>query len=102
MIKIIFRQTEMYYRLEVKGHAYYDVPGKDIVCAAVSAITQALALKLDKIYLSEEILTYNGQLDMLVKRDKDKEEVLEALFDMAITYLVELENHYPEHVKVFL
>ena len=38
MIKIIFRQTEMYYRLEVKGHAYYDVPGKDIVCAAVSII----------------------------------------------------------------
>lgn len=30
-------------RLEVKGHANYDEPGKDIVCAAASMLTGALA-----------------------------------------------------------
>lgn len=37
MIKIKISETEL-FSLEAKGHANYDVKGKDIVCAAVTAV----------------------------------------------------------------
>ncbi len=41
MIEVnIYRQTdERIIGFRVSGHAHYDDPGKDIVCAAVSAVT---------------------------------------------------------------
>ncbi|MDN5347284.1 MAG: uncharacterized protein PWP65_848 [Clostridia bacterium] len=46
---IIWRQAEGGIKgFEVKGHAGFQAKGKDIVCAAVSALTQTSVLGLEK------------------------------------------------------
>lgn len=40
MIKIVYDKPEM--TVTVSGHALFDEPGKDIICAGVSALTDAM------------------------------------------------------------
>jgi uncharacterized protein YsxB (DUF464 family) len=49
MIQIQTYQTNGYMKIEVKGHANYAEHGKDIVCAAVSAIMQTALLGLHSV-----------------------------------------------------
>jgi uncharacterized protein YsxB (DUF464 family) len=49
MIQIQTSQHNGYMKIEVHGHANYDEHGKDIVCAAVSAIMQTALLGLHSV-----------------------------------------------------
>ena len=49
MIKAVMYWNRL--RLEVDGHAGYDEKGKDIVCAGVSMMVNALAVGLVDSYL---------------------------------------------------
>lgn len=40
MVRIVYERDE--YAVTLVGHAGVDVPGKDIVCAAVSALTETM------------------------------------------------------------
>lgn len=35
--------------IEITGHAHYDEPGKDIVCAAVSVLVQTLIVSIEEL-----------------------------------------------------
>lgn len=58
MITITYTQDK--HRVEVQGHAGYDEPGKDIVCASVSALVYTLAANLidaEDRHMVRELLT---------------------------------------------
>lgn len=103
MINITFRHDDMYhmYQLKVEGHAGYDEPGKDIVCASVSAITQALAMKLEKMDIAETLIE-NGYLGIIVSTEKNKsdDKVVKELFDMTVSYLQCIADNYKDNVKL--
>ena len=48
MIRIQYRYSDNICFLLLSGHAGYDNPGRDIVCAGVSALTYALINLLDE------------------------------------------------------
>ena len=84
--------------LVIKGHAGYDVYGKDIVCAAVSSI--AITVINDIIALDNDSIVYeenSGLLKIRVIRDT---EVNSKLLDNLVRMLTELKSQYPKNIEI--
>ena len=84
--------------VSIKGHAFYDTYGKDIVCAAVSSIVTTtiddiLALTEDKIKYD----TQDGNVLITVVSDN---EVVEKLLNVMLNMLKELASDYPKNIKI--
>ena len=84
--------------VSIKGHAFYDTYGKDIVCAAVSSIVTTtindiLALTEDKI----KYYTQDGNVLITVVSDN---EVVEKLLNVMLNMLKELASDYPKNIKI--
>ena len=84
--------------VSIKGHAFYDTYGKDIVCAAVSSIVTTtindiLALTKDKIKYD----TQDGNVLITVVSDN---EVVEKLLNVMLNMLKELASDYPKNIKI--
>lgn len=98
MIKVIVKNiNDKINELVIKGHAGYDVIGKDIVCAAVSgmAITTVnnIIVLDDSIYYEEN----SGLLKIRVKNDTD---INQKLLGNLIRMLSELESQYPKNIEI--
>ncbi|AAM24170.1 MAG: putative ribosomal protein [Caldanaerobacter subterraneus] len=91
------------YKFYVKGHAGYDEYGKDIVCAAVSAISQTAVLGIENIKgvkIRKEI--EEGNLEVEVKevlKEEDKIK-LQAILETMVLGLKDVASGYSEYVKV--
>lgn len=88
--------------VSVLGHADYDISGKDIVCAALSAITQSLlqALRYYEANGKCKLLTVKESAGAMFFsfRIKDK-KCIEPLLNMAVIGYKTLELSYPENVN---
>ena len=49
IINVYRNESNQIYQFDISGHAHADEPGKDIVCAAVSALSQTTLLGLREI-----------------------------------------------------
>lgn len=101
MIKIkIFRDlTGMVTGFYVTGHANTAPHGQDIVCAAVSALSQTALLGLGK-HLKREVDfdIASGRLQVSLKTPPD--ELTSAIFETMILGLIEIENINPKRVHI--
>lgn len=101
MVKIkIFRNLDgMVTGFHVTGHANAAAHGKDIVCAAISALTQTALLGIGK-YLNREVdfVIASGKLDVKLLAEPD--ELTDAIFETMILGLVEIENINPKGVQI--
>lgn len=84
--------------VSIKGHAFYDTYGKDIVCAAISSIVTTtindiLALTEDKIKYD----TQDGNVLITVVSDNG---VVEKLLNVMLNMLKELASDYPKNIKI--
>ena len=67
MIQVVYYRS--YNRLTVKGHAYSDAPGHDLVCAGASALVYTLAANVGN-------MKANGQVqDVTVKMEPGDAEI---------------------------
>lgn len=82
--------------LQVEGHAGYDAEGKDIVCAAVSAVTLSLAIYLQTTGARADTVAQKGDLRVISGHG---DRVHEA-FRLTAIGLSEIAKKYPEHVQV--
>jgi len=88
----------------VKGHAEYDVYGKDIVCAAVSVLAQTALISLVEVCnVDEKDFSYfideNGMLDVRINNDLssdilDKIDIVFKTFEVGIKSIVESYGEY--------
>lgn len=98
MIKVnVKKNNDIINELVIKGHAGYDVHGKDIVCAAVSSmaittVNNIIALE-DSIYYEEN----SGLLKIRVEEDTD---INQKLLNNLIRMLSELESQYPKNIEI--
>lgn len=99
MIKVNYEvSNNLIKSVSIKGHAFYDTYGKDIVCAAVSSIVTTtindiLALTEDKIKYD----TQDGNVLITVVSDN---EVVEKLLNVMLNMLKELASDYPKNIKI--
>ena len=84
--------------VSIKGHAFYDTYGKDIVCAAVSSIVTTTINNI--IALEENTIKYDtkeGNVCITVLRNSD---VTNKLLNVLIDMLKELATDYPQNIKI--
>lgn len=93
MIKVSVKETE----ISIKGHAFADNRGQDIVCAAVSVLTQSLAN-------SVEALTHDKFKCDLKNGDAhitfgNVSERTRTLIDSFFIGICGVANSYPDKVR---
>lgn len=85
-------------RIEISGHAGYAEPGKDIVCAAVTALTQTLIQSIEN--LTDDEIEYRispGKVEVEYGNLSEKSKTLVDSFFVGICLIAE---EFPEYVKV--
>ncbi len=82
----------------IKGHIGLGVKGKDIVCAAVSAVSQATLIGLEEVV--GERITYrieDGLIECFLNKTGDcSQKIVETLHKT----LVQLSKQYPKNLSV--
>ena len=85
-------------RIEIFGHAGYAEPGKDIVCAGVTALTQTLIQSIEN--LTDNKIEYRispGKVEVEYRNLSEKSKTLVDSFFVGICLIAE---EFPEYVKV--
>lgn len=105
MTNITFAETKVndavVQEMIVEGHAEYAEYGKDIVCAAVSAITCALLCSVENSgnpydsYIKED----GGYARIIAYQSNER---IDAAFEMALNGMVQIEMAFPKYVTVSL
>ena len=92
----------------IKGHANYDTYGKDIVCAAMSILSQTTLLSLVEVCdIDERSIKYSinektGFLDVRLSNNIDsiKLDKAQILFKSLIVGINSIIESYPEYVSL--
>ena len=94
MITISIAETSIH----VLGHAGAGPPGQDIICAAVSTLTQSLIGSIEE--LTQDKISYSispGMVDIYFKDLSDKGRLLIESFFVGVK---EIAADHPDHVKL--
>lgn len=103
MIRIAIRQDERSAQFIISGHANYDEKGKDIVCAGISTLTNALA-NIVRAWAEEKLIPL-----WMIWPDDDPHHIyvetggdpaINAALDSIVTEFCQFGGLYPDHVKV--
>lgn len=85
-------------RIEISGHAGYAELGKDIVCAAVTALTQTLIQSIEEFTDDEiECSISPGRVDI---KHRDLSEKSKTLVDSFFIGVCLIADEFPEYVRV--
>ncbi len=103
-VKFYF-ENESISGFETKGHAFYDKKGQDIVCAAVSALTQSAILGLGE-FVKRDSFSFSvedGLLKCFLKENLQNKEYQDSQVIMITLYLGlrAIEDEYRTYVKIF-
>ena len=82
----------------VEGHAGYDEPGKDIVCAAVSTLAQVLAESLK--LLTETKTQCSIEPGKLIIKYRNLSKEAKLLIDSFFIGVRMIADQYPENVTI--
>ena len=98
MIKVNVKyNNNKVYELVIKGHAGYDVHGKDIVCAAVSSMA---ITTINNIIALDDSIDYEEKSGLLIIRVIRDTEVNNKLLDNLVRMLTELKEQYPKNIEI--
>lgn len=82
--------------IKVEGHSGYDVPGKDIVCAAISILTEATYNYLIVTNNNIEKEDDDGKFYIIIKGlNETGSKIIEAFKEM----IDDIAEQYPENVR---
>ena len=89
--------------MEIRGHALFAPGGSDIVCAAVSVLTQTIVFAMDDLLdVQPPVKMRKGFLRISVpeRLDPSKKEGFFLLFKTLLLGLSEIAKSYPRHLSV--
>lgn len=98
----LFYEDGRIVAVEAKGHTGYAPSGRDIVCAAVSAIIQTALLALDKVaHAQTEKTEREGYLRYKVtSRDGKTLEASDIILQAMKVGLQDISSGYPSYIKL--
>lgn len=85
-------------QITITGHAHYAPPGKDIVCAAISALTQSFIASIEE--LTEEQIKYDispGRADIYIENPGEAAKLLIGSFLIGCKMIA---DEYPKYVRI--
>lgn len=99
MIKAVYTADGNVHTLSVHGHANFGDYGKDIVCAGVSALVQALiGWAENKPYIIECISVDDRGGEVLIECQGGED--VAAAFYMTAIGVEQIATSYPQHVQI--
>lgn len=87
----------------VEGHAQYDEPGKDIVCAGVSAVTVGTVNAVEALTgleLTSRMEHGLLQVDVPKQLDGQTEEKVQLLLESMVVMLQSIEQSYDAYIAM--
>jgi len=102
-IKIVRNDERAIVKFTVTGHAFYDDPGKDIVCAGVSAVTIGAVNAIEKLTgLVPDAVSRPGLLKASAPRSADPRlnDQVQLLLEGMIAALESIVESYGKHVTI--
>lgn len=97
-ISIVYSKNGTICGFDISGHAGYSEAGSDIVCAAVSALSQTTLLGLLKYAPKDTTYTVDEELGSLTVRVSQSSPIIEALLETLTLGLEEIARQYPTYV----
>ena len=84
---------------EAKGHAASGPKGGDIVCAAVSVLTDSVFLGLDR-HLQRAMDWHADSGNIFVRLKQPPDELTEAILSTMVLGLSEIQKSYPDKIRI--
>ena len=84
--------------ISISGHAHYAEPGKDIVCAGVSALVQNLIQSIEELTADE--IQYSMQPGTVDIKFRDLSEHAQLLVSSFFIGVEMIASEYPDNVNV--
>jgi uncharacterized protein YsxB (DUF464 family) len=107
MIRILVERNDLgqVSRVLITGHAGYDDPGKDIVCAAVSGISIGLVNAIETMFGVQVHADDDGdgKVDCRLPKglnDPEKLSKIGLLLEAMVVSLKNVADEYPSYVKM--
>lgn len=86
-------------RISITGHAGYDEPGKDIVCAAISTLSQVFVASVGELTAAKiKTAQMGGYMEIVIEESTERAQVLLDSFLLGCRMVA---DEYPEYVRVF-
>lgn len=100
MIKVKLNNDGNYIKeITITGHANYDIYGKDIVCASVSATVLTTVNGI--MAIDDSIILVSFLKDKVNINVKKNDNVSQILLNNMISCLKEIEKEYPKNMKIY-
>lgn len=99
MVRATYTKDENVHTLSIGGHANYGEYGKDIVCAGVSSLVQALIGWIEENYYTAENINVEKKAGEVLISCEGNEDV-SAVFRMTAIGLEQIADAYPNHVQI--
>jgi len=84
--------------ITIQGHAGYAPPGQDIVCAAISALTQTFILSVEE--LTTDKIKYDIRPGMAYITYEDLSERGQVLLDSLFIGIHAIADDYSDHIRI--
>lgn len=94
MIKVSRKESG----IKIEGHAHYAEAGRDIVCAAVSALVQTLIQSVEE--LTADQIKYSMQPGTVDINFRDLSEHAQLLVNSFFVGLEMIASGYPDNVQI--
>lgn len=86
-------------KVTVKGHANYAEPGQDIVCAAISTLTQVFIASVEELTAAKiKTAQTGGYMEIVIEESTERAQVLLDSFLLGCRMIA---DEYPDNVRVF-
>lgn len=98
----LFYQEKKLVGIESRGHSGYSEKGSDIICAAVSALMQALVLGIMNVAkLDSVICNMNSKVPLIkIIWQKKFSDKVSLLTKTIVLSLKQIENENPGYIKI--
>jgi uncharacterized protein YsxB (DUF464 family) len=87
----------------VSGHADFDIPGKDIVCSGVSAVTIGTVNAIEALLgldVNPQVKRGYINVNSCKAKDDDQHRMLQLLLESMVVMLQGIESSYGSYVKL--
>ena len=99
-----FTENDRINGFSISGHSDFDEPGKDIVCAAISAVvTMAEATINDVCGAKAKVRVKDGEnnrITLTLPASCDEEDSVQAVLTGMMLTLCSLRDDYPDYIEV--
>ncbi len=86
-------------KVTVKGHANYAEPGQDIVCAAISTLSQVFVASVEELTAAKiKTAQTGGYMEIVIEESTERAQVL---LDSCLLGCRMIADEYPDNVRVF-